>query len=556
MEGSSRLDSPLAATKRWLSEEPSPSEPIKRAKPEQDTKPVQPEALEPDGEEGPAPEPSSRGKQPGKRDAAGWPKSRKAKEKEGKNVGRRRGTRIEGPREVPGDHEEEGSKVPRLPKRMTALLMGFCGTGCSGMQIQPRDNNIRTIEGVLFDALVRAGAVSRDNADDPTKVNLGRAARTDAGVHAAGNVVSMKLIVNIPGVKDWVARINEELPPEIRIWGKVRVQNGFNARLSCDSRKYTYFFPSYLLIPPKPNSAFIRTQMAAAPPGSSSSDTPRHPFWEFPGAESSSPEEDLVRKRRWRASPEDIAKLRAIVKKFEGTHNFHNFTVGRDFTDRSNQRSMIQIQIAEPAVYGDTEWISVLFHGQSFMLHQRKMMSALVLTCRTKTPSEIIDELYGPRVVLVPKMPALGLLLEYPIFDSYNRKVTTVNEREKYDSAHPDFRPAIDFEQYRDMINIFKQAFIYNDMRAAEDRHGIFDAWVRYVDNYEGNDLLYLNPRGIIPAAALIKKNERRRSKPFKENRRFDVINTKDLKDAPSLEEEVESDEEKLSKPALEDMEG
>jgi tRNA pseudouridine38-40 synthase len=30
----------------------------------------------------------------------------------------------------------------------------------------------------------------------------------------------MKLIVNIPGIKDWVARINEELPPEIRIWGK------------------------------------------------------------------------------------------------------------------------------------------------------------------------------------------------------------------------------------------------------------------------------------------------------------------------------------------------
>jgi tRNA U38,U39,U40 pseudouridine synthase TruA len=27
-------------------------------------------------------------------------------------------------------------------------------------------------------------------------------------------------------------------------------------------------------------------------------------------------------------------------------------------------------QISDPAVYGDTEWISVLFHGQSFMLHQ------------------------------------------------------------------------------------------------------------------------------------------------------------------------------------------
>jgi hypothetical protein len=29
---------------------------------------------------------------------------------------------------------------------------------------------VRTIEGVLFDALVRAGAVSSDNADDPVKV--------------------------------------------------------------------------------------------------------------------------------------------------------------------------------------------------------------------------------------------------------------------------------------------------------------------------------------------------------------------------------------------------
>lgn len=55
-----------------------------------------------------------------------------------------------------------------------------------------------------------------------TQVKLARAARTDAGVHAAGNVVSMKLINAIPGVPDLVARINEELPPEIRIWSIVR----------------------------------------------------------------------------------------------------------------------------------------------------------------------------------------------------------------------------------------------------------------------------------------------------------------------------------------------
>lgn len=171
-------------------------------------------------------------------------------------------------------------------------------------------------------------------------------------------------------------------------------------------------------------------------------------------------------------------------------------------------------------------------------------------------------------------MPALGLLLEYPIFDSYNQKVTTTNEREKYDESHVDFRPPIDFEQYREAIDAFKQKFIYEDMRAAEDRYGMyaishggdttgstdrmcrFDAWMRYVDDYEGNDLLYLNPRGIIPATAVIKKDVKKRPMPFRENKRFDVTNVKELKDAPPLEEESESEEEGMSKLALEDMEG
>jgi hypothetical protein len=85
---------------------------------------------------------------------------------------------------------------------------------------------------------------------DIGQVNLGRAARTDAGVHAAGNVVSLKMIMSVPGIPDMVSRINEELPPQIRLWGfvcvfiheialltifvfflQVRVQNSFNARL-------------------------------------------------------------------------------------------------------------------------------------------------------------------------------------------------------------------------------------------------------------------------------------------------------------------------------------
>jgi len=228
---------------------------------------------------------------------------------------------------------------------------------------------VRTIEGVLFDALVRVGAVSSDNADDPTKVSLGRAARTDAGVHAAGNLVSLKLITQIPGVPDVVAAINNLLPPEIRVWGINRVQNSFNARTyvpplskerlhplprilrSCDSRKYTYFFPSYLLIPPKPGSGLYETFRRQAVPLSSSasnagaSTNNNHPFWAGLPSESSK-EDELQRKRRWRAEPEAVQRIREAAKKFEGTRNFHNFTVGREFSDRSTQRHMKKIEVS------------------------------------------------------------------------------------------------------------------------------------------------------------------------------------------------------------------
>lgn len=71
----------------------------------------------------------------GKRDAAGFPKSRKGKEKDTKNTGRRRRTRNEEALED-GVPEASGEpKTPRLPKRMCALLIGFCGSGYSGMQM-------------------------------------------------------------------------------------------------------------------------------------------------------------------------------------------------------------------------------------------------------------------------------------------------------------------------------------------------------------------------------------------------------------------------------------
>lgn len=121
-------------------------------------------------------------------------KSGKRKEKEEKRSGRRgrRGTRNDETTEGEPGSVQDGPKAPRLPKRQCALLIGFCGSGYSGMQMcvlyiclanllfltvlnsnrSSQPDHSRTIEGVLFQAMVRAGAVSQDNADNPVKVTL------------------------------------------------------------------------------------------------------------------------------------------------------------------------------------------------------------------------------------------------------------------------------------------------------------------------------------------------------------------------------------------------
>ena len=75
-------------------------------------------------------------KKPNKRrDAAGYSKSRQGKEKDTKNIGRRRGTRPERNETGADVAQDTSDKAPRLPKRQSAILLGFCGTGCAGMQM-------------------------------------------------------------------------------------------------------------------------------------------------------------------------------------------------------------------------------------------------------------------------------------------------------------------------------------------------------------------------------------------------------------------------------------
>lgn len=143
---------------------------------------------------------------------------------------------------------EELAAEERRPKKKVAVLLGYSGTGYKGMQLAPDQ---KTIEGDLFKAFVDAGAISKANADDPKKSSFVRCARTDKGVHAAGNIISLKLIVEDENI---VQKINEKLVPQIRIWGYVRTNNSFSSYQLVDSRIYEYLIPTHSFLPPHPKS--------------------------------------------------------------------------------------------------------------------------------------------------------------------------------------------------------------------------------------------------------------------------------------------------------------
>lgn len=88
-----------------------------------------------------------------------------------------------------------------------------------------------------------------------------------------------------------------------------------------------------------------------------------------------------------------------------------------------------------------------------------------------------------------------------------------------------------------------------------------FDAWIRMIDRYSGNDLLYLNAKGIIPAEAVTRRGDRRNN-PFREKKLFDATSFPEGRvkaGETALDAEEDEDEEaegNLDKAKLADMEG
>ncbi|KKK17781.1 hypothetical protein AOCH_004105 [Aspergillus ochraceoroseus] len=456
--------------------------------------------------------------------------------------------------------QEDIENEQRRPKKKVAVLLG--------------STTEKTIEGDLFTAFVAAGAISKANAADPKKSSLVRCARTDKGVHAAGNVVSLKMIVED---SDIVQKINEKLGPQIRVWDILVASKSFSSYQMCDSRIYEYLIPSHCFLPPHPSTYLgtklvefaekeddlegykarqeevatywdeidektIRPLLESFPedirkmveqalhlddeetltpletpkpeqqkPAEETESAPAEESSAENPAESGVDEETiayrkkilesvkkvkaayLTSRRAYRIPPARLARIQAALDKYLGTRNFYNYTIQKTYKDPSAKRHIKTFKLnPEPIIINGTEWLSLKVHGQSFMMHQiRKMVAMVALIVRCGCDPQRIVDTYGPTKIAIPKAPGLGLLLERPVFDVYNKKAVDLDKK------------PIDFDNYATEMNEFKQREIYDRIFREEEQTHAFSAFFNHIDHYPQEEFLYVTSGGLASAKSI-----------------------------------------------------
>lgn len=111
--------------------------------------------------------------------------------------------------------------------RTLKLTLSYDGTRFVGWQ---RQADGQSIQGLLEDALARFEGAA---------VTVHGAGRTDAGVHALGQVASAALTCS-HSLDALLRGLNASLPPEVRLVGVEEAPAGFHARFSARSKTYRY----------------------------------------------------------------------------------------------------------------------------------------------------------------------------------------------------------------------------------------------------------------------------------------------------------------------------
>jgi tRNA pseudouridine38-40 synthase len=117
-----------------------------------------------------------------------------------------------------------------MAERTVQLVLHYDGAGFSGWQRQPDQ---RTVQGVLEDALERLCGM---------KIAALGSGRTDAGVHARGQAVGVRVPDRWRGDVQRLRRaLNAVLPADVWVATAAEMRHEFHARYSAVSRRYSYY---------------------------------------------------------------------------------------------------------------------------------------------------------------------------------------------------------------------------------------------------------------------------------------------------------------------------
>jgi tRNA pseudouridine38-40 synthase len=241
--------------------------------------------------------------------------------------------------------------------RTFRAVLEYDGTDFSGWQAQP---GRRTVQGVLEEALERI-----TGARSPVVA----AGRTDAGVHALGQVVSFRSGTGIPP-RDLARALNALLPPDAAVLSLAAAREEFHANRDARSKVYRY------------------SLVAGGP---------RRP--------------SLRRVAWWLPRPLDLDAMRAAAAPLVGRHDFRSFRTnpGEGADRRSTVRTLRRIGIRRRAGRVDLE-----FEGDGFLHHMvRNLVGTLVQVGRGAwPPGRVAAALRArDRRAAGPSAPALGLAL-------------------------------------------------------------------------------------------------------------------------------------------------
>lgn len=204
--------------------------------------------------------------------------------------------------------------------RGVLLQVAYDGTGFHGWAAQ---NGVRTVEDTLHGALL---------AMDPRASRPRGTSRTDAGVHAEGQLVAFDTDREIPA-RGWTLGLNQHLPDDVAVRAARAVPSGFSPRFASRGKRYRY----RVLV-----------------------DAVRDPKW---------------RTRAWRIAGVDPAVMRREASLAVGTHDFAAFRSSADERPVT-VRTLTRVDVEEEA---EARVLGIVVEGDAFLHNMVRILAGTLV---------------------------------------------------------------------------------------------------------------------------------------------------------------------------------